>query len=284
MREDLNKQLCERERHGSGYHFGETRKMRVIDDSINDSQDEYDPSETAYAGGQSNKFREGMKTRHDWNWNQKTFNEHLSPLYGNIRKAVGRKWNDFFSELNNVFDTRSVVNRHILLHLYDRIDVDNVYVDHDGELMVRSKYSQRCSPLKDEGSEFYVDPRDGIIKFNRQYKSYETKKRERAAQDAADQLKVRRVVDDLTELRLIDGIWFEVKFEHKKPVSRNGVRTARYMSTYSSRNLPKHTIPEVSWIYPLTYDVVLKKSDYYTKPAISKRTLSHKELKRHQLI
>ena len=199
MRSDLNKQLCERERQGHDRKYRDVRRLRVFDIK--------DPDGTPVGG------KESMKTRHNIGWNRKSFNENLNPLWGAVRKAVGRPWNKFYSELCENFDKRSVINQHILDHLFQYVEVDTIFIGEDGQLWVRNTY-RAPSLLKDSGTEYYVDPRDGILKHNKHYKTYRQISRERAAQRAKEEAKVFRDVGDGTVVRFIDGVWFQ--FEMKK--------------------------------------------------------------------
>lgn len=277
MREDLNKQLCERARHHHDSHYGESRRNRHLDEKLNDMYEDDVPAATFASGG----AREGMKRRYHWDWTQKSFNEHLSPLYGNIRKAVGRKWDDFYSELKTNFDVRSVINQHIIEHLYDRIAVNEVSVDDDGELMVKRAYSQQREPLRGSQFEFFVDPRDGIIKINKHYKTWKQERRESKLRDKAAEEAVRRVVDDLTELRKINDVWFEVKFTEYEPTTTYKPVHAKY-SMFGAKQ--PHTYTRVHYDLPLMFDILQQKTVQQARVATSKRTLSHKELKKHGLI
>src|SRR5271155_3661608 len=62
----------------------------------------------------------------------KNFNENLSPLKGAIRAAIGKRWDTFYSDLCKNFDKRSVINQHILQHLFEYVERD-VYIE-DGEV------------------------------------------------------------------------------------------------------------------------------------------------------
>jgi hypothetical protein len=114
MRSDLNKVICEHERRGSRDSYRQVRRKR------------------SFALSEDSPAFESMKAR--YGYNTKAFGEHLNPLYGQVRKAVGRRWDDFYSVLRRNFDTRSVINAHILQHLYDRFEKD-CYIK-NGEIYV----------------------------------------------------------------------------------------------------------------------------------------------------
>lgn len=282
MRKDLNKQLCERARHGHSRHFGDVRRHRHLDEPYTKSY-YTDDEDVAAPIHQTGGFREGIKHRHQYNWNTKSFNEHLTPLYGIIRKAVGRKWDDFYSELKENFDTRSVINNHILEHLYDRIAVgSDLWYDEDGVLMYRGYRGSPAEPITDRGPEYYVDPKDGIIKINVGNVGWRQYNARRRAEDKAEKLKTHRVIDSDTELHKIDDVWFEVKYRNVEASVSYVQRPARYSAYYTDHK--KHTYPRAEYEYPPVYDVLLKKNVKSDRVAIARRTLSHQELVKHGLV
>lgn len=187
LRTDLNKVLCEHERYGGmGDTYRVHRKSLVIDEEFS-------------AG------KEPM--RKIYGWQRKNFSENLNPLKGLIRKNVGRKWNDFFSELNRVFDTRSVINRHILEHLYDYCeqnvlwDGKELYVNYYGRELLTSKHY----------TPFFVDPRDGIIKVNPGVELYKQQRRINREAQIAKQLLTERKISKNERYIKTDGTWFYEK-------------------------------------------------------------------------
>lgn len=268
MREDLNKLLCERERPRSYDHYCNYRNLERFNSLHDVPYDDEDFAEPFTGIGSGS--RESMKYR--YGWDSKSFNENLNPLWGVIRKNVGRKWDKVYSELCQVFDKRSVINQHILTHLFQTVEI-NVVVE-DGELWVTQRYRSAPVQLRDSDVEYYVDPRDGILKFNAHRKSYRTVRREREAAEKAAKAKVLRVIDANTELHLINGVWFEVKF-----VSFEGTRTTKMVNNVWSKTSHMKTVIE----YPYRYDVLKKTLVSDARVAVSKRTVSHKVLKRHGL-
>ena len=199
MREDLNKQLCEHERYGSKNRYKQYRGKKTF-------------SPKQGTEGENVPMRESMKYR--YGYNQKEFSENLNPLYGSVRKAVGQKWDSFYSELCKTFDKRSVINQHIIQHLFQFIETKNVYVGNDGQLYVARNYYNGGAELLSESSvEYYVDPRDGIIKKNEHRKTYRAIQRERKAKNEAEAAALFREIDKDNVLRFIDGVWYH--FEMK---------------------------------------------------------------------
>ena len=198
MRQDLNKLLCERERIRSQDHYKNYRKLK----KFNAGTDEDDVGQVR---------QEGMKSR--YGWHRKQFNENLNPLKGIIRKAVGRPWDKFYSELCETFDMNSVINQHILQHLYDYICVDGVKIDEDGEIWISDHRWGRLQLLQDSHVLYYVDPRDGIIKINKDRKTYRQRNQEYARRRNEELTKNDVWIDDKNILHQIDGVWYHYTLE-----------------------------------------------------------------------
>lgn len=267
MRKDLNKVLCEHERNLSDDHYSNYRHLKQFSDVRDLDEEDFEEPFTGVGSG----HRESMKYR--YGYNAKSFGENLNPLWGIVRKNVGRPWDKVYGEICAVFDKRSVINQHILTHLFQGVCV-NVEVK-DGALWVTPTYGNPTL-LADTYVEYYVDPADGILKRNKFYKTYKQRMRERAAERAAEEAKTRRVIDDTTELRLLNGVWFEVKFEDL---------TATVQRVTQSNPLHKNRAYVVTrHVYPSKYDVLKKQYVEASRYARSKRTLSHKELKQYGLV
>lgn len=217
MREDFNKLLVERERIGSGRSFHEVRRCKIK--GLNDD----------YFGG-----RESMKKRHHIGYETKSFNENLNPLKGFLHSKIGKNWDKVYSELRKTFDARSVINQHILEHLYQYVDTKAVLID--GKVMTLGKYSSRgYVSIKQCYSDYYVCPKDGTLKKpNKEPRRSIIKQHEADKQREAD--KVFRVLDDNTHLRFVDGLWYAfdilelppAKIVYQRPGSVDKFRISGY--------------------------------------------------------
>lgn len=200
MRKDLNKLLCERERRGSKNHFRYFRKMKIFSHARGEELEDL-PS------------RESMKCRYNRNYDRKEFNENLNPLYGFVRKSVGKKWDETYSELCEVFDMSSVINNHILEHLAHTVETK--IIEEDSELFYRW-YNRALQPVIDkDGPEYYVHPRTGVLLKNEKYESYRQRsnrytKYYKSQNGNTDE---RKVISDSLEYRLRNGIWFACEME-----------------------------------------------------------------------
>ncbi len=199
MRSDLNKLLCERERSGHYKKYRSARRNKKFADWGEE--------------GEKLPSNESMTYRHTrGRGDTKDFNENLSPLKGLVRSSVGRKYDTFYSELCQVFDKRSVINQHILQHLDDFL-VKDIFL-RDDQLWIGGRDYRAWEPLKGSWVEHYVDPRDGIIKKNKHYRTYKQDSRDSAAKAIAAKQARYVQLDATNVLRFIDGIWFH--FELKK--------------------------------------------------------------------
>ena len=274
MRSDLNKLLCEHERYGSKRGYKEVRRDRTFD-----LYDEDGPIGT----------REGMRWRYKFHWNEKEFGENLNPLYGIIRKNVGRKWDDIYSELCKVFDTRSVINRHILIHLNSMVEITNVYYE-DGEIWIRSNYIGN-RPLKDTGVEYYVDPRDGILYRNPEYHTWGYNRRKRIEEEIRERRKTYRNLGTFAFAKdEKTGVWFRYDYKAIQPG-----RTEIYFKTYAGIAKPLQCERiigglEFDYFNGLTMKWSKSGRDSDRHPDcppntvhVNKKTASKKEIKKYQL-
>lgn len=270
MRDDLTKVLCEQPRVRSWDHYSNYRNLDKFERQYDDAFDEDDGEPFAGVGS---GYRESMKYR--YGYDTKSFGEHLSPLYGLVRKNVGRKWDKVYSELKQSFDARSATGNHIFQHLYDQLaNPAETYIGDDGKVWVRYSYGSD-KPIRESYYEFYVDPRDGILKRNLQRKTFRQVQRQRAVEKAREDAKIKRVVNTEIELHNIEGVWFEIKFK-----TFGGTKKQIEVKNSYSKSVYYRTETE----YPYTFDVLEKRTVQKARVAVSKRTISHKELKRYGLV
>jgi hypothetical protein len=292
VRHDLNKLLCERERHGHDRKYKEVRRNKKF----------ISPGEE----GENMPSFESTKFRYSRVGEQKSFSENLTPLQGLIRANVGKRWDTFYSELCEVFDMSSVINQHILQHLYQYVEKE-IYLK-DDELYVRGKYSHSTdTKLRDSSTKFYVDPRDGKIHKNK----YE--KHQRRAQEQADALEAKDIasiyhkIDNDNVLHKIDGVWFHFtmedvlpgKYVFTKPQGENLFKLGIYKNKERTwEQLDEHDRARFgikTYQGNSVYDVYLKKqvindkrygyaSDHATRYHVTKKTASHQMLKRLGLV
>ena len=261
MRSDLNKQLCEHERYGSSNGFSEVRHNKNFEaDTYYTNEDRED------SVGMLGHSRESMKHRYAITGRGKEFSENFAPLWGAIRKNVGRPWDKVYSDICKVFDKRSVINQHILLHLFDFVET-KTYLNENNNVMIRMNYGSDTD--LHGGGEYYVHPRTGLLCKNKFYRNYKHAQRVRQEQHIKAQLEVIRKLDDATNLEKLDGVWYECKYEliiggkeYKPQRVRYGYGASASSSSHTHTYMSQVTTPD-------------------SKQLINKRTLSKKELMIH---
>lgn len=142
MRPDMFKVIVERERRGGGR--AKIKSRRVSADS--------DLPE-----------REGIKWRFQKQWELKELNENLNPLWRFLLSRINRPWVNVHSEIASQLDTRSVVKKHVLDHLYGWVELDPRFDAMGNALYAPHNASRRwITPKIRHG--FYVD-RKGYLRY-----------------------------------------------------------------------------------------------------------------------
>lgn len=216
MRDDFAKTLVERERIHSWdkYHNYRNKKgpSGLTDDEV---------------GG-----RQSMRKPYNYNYgyDRKSFNENLNPLYGWVRSCLGKNWDKCYSELRKKFDARSVINQHILEHLWQVIET-NTFVDEHGRSMARAgRYSlYGAVPVSECGSGYYVCPKSGMVREAHQ-KSKVAQKRLNEARRREELMQKERWLDKDNVLRLIDGTWYHFEMRDSPLLTFTYVKPAHATS------------------------------------------------------
>lgn len=148
-------------------------------------------------------IKQGMKYRLA---DTKSLNENLAPLRRYLARQVGRPWSKVYAEISAHLKATSAVQQHVRDHLKDYVAV-KVSLNKAGEPMVVSRWRRSY--------DFYVDPRDGILK---RAKADTDKARKRAKEQCRQRLALAQSrVDKIklapgSDLRRLEGIWFAVNY------------------------------------------------------------------------
>lgn len=197
MRPDLNKLLCERERSRSKDKFRNFRNTKRIKEF------------------EGSRLTRGITYGYD----SKVFNENLNPLYNFIRSCKGKNWDKVYSEICQTFDKRSVINQHVLDHLFQFVE-RNVIRRDDGDLYILSTYNGMI-PLRDSLSEFYVHPETKILTKNTGLRPWRTVYRDRAAKVKAEKFAVERDIGEGVKAKKDKGIWYiETAYKEMKSMPK----------------------------------------------------------------
>ncbi len=100
MRKDITKVLVTRPRVGARYKYpkGEKRRLQRLGEDLPKTE------------SMTKKWRRG--------WGGKELNEYLSPLLRFLKKNIGHKWDDVYSEIRANLNLKSTMSYHVMQHLY----------------------------------------------------------------------------------------------------------------------------------------------------------------------
>lgn len=142
MRYDMAKVVTERPRRGHGNKSAKTGRRLCKDD---------------YDADDHGSVRHPVSRRRQYGWEHKQFSDLIGPLKGYLRKQVGRRWDDVYSELSRHLDKRSTSGSHIWDHVFMEVE-RYVYLGRDGYWWVHGRYGTyyRVSGL-------FVNPNTGRL-------------------------------------------------------------------------------------------------------------------------
>jgi hypothetical protein len=140
----------------------------------------------------------------------KEFADLLGPLRKFLVRQVGRPWNKVHSEICERISPNSIVQRHILGHLYQIIDTKTSLAP-DGRVLREPGYHRRPY-VADIPGQLYVHPVTGIIRRTPEGPSA----RKRQARAEAPDPKFKSIGPE-RELWQRDGIWYWAVFATARP-------------------------------------------------------------------
>jgi hypothetical protein len=258
MREDMDEVIIERPRWGS--RMGHKRRARRFDGKVEARRDP-----------EALPFRVGLQRAARQAGTSKMLNENLRPLQRYLESQVNRPWNKVWSEISKNLRVASAVQQHVRDHVPDFVAMR--VVAKDGAMWVPDRYG-RLLRLEDSYVRMYVDPRTGLLRRNKHFKTWTRKRREEAAA-VARQLaeRMRELAPDLQLHRFDDGAWWEVRLapiptERVTEGSGNSARTVY-------RNLPYTDVVRGTTLTTLPCWELYGRTGVY---AVAKRQLSRKEM------
>jgi hypothetical protein len=237
---------------------------------------------------------EGMRRSRAMCGDRKELNENLTPLRRYLERQVGRPWDKVYSEIAAHLRVDSIVQQHVRDHLRDFVSVKPRRLNHGwGSVGCGDLWWQRL----------YVDPVTGLL--CRTDRLPEEKARRRRTQHRAPAPVDRVSLDEDHELRLIRGIWYEVRLarlpvpEYRayreiqkrplKPYYRGSPvieveLTVRRLTTPAVWDVVMNSLVEVG--PPIDDEAgwaTYRRSRPDPRHAVAKRVLSRSELRRHGL-
>jgi hypothetical protein len=140
---------------------------------------------------------EGMRL--PYGYNTKIQTDLLGPLWGYLRKHVGRPWDVVYADICRSLDFRTVLGFHIKSHLFDGFGGVERHVEMRGRVPYERVGRFGSPPAPVNG--FYVHPRTGLLLDTRSAVT----RNGRASKPALPA--TRKILDDWTQLHWIHGAW-----------------------------------------------------------------------------
>ena len=198
MREDMYELIIERPRWGSRW-LKYPRRAKRVDDKVTTRQD---PDRLA--------SKVGMKRGAKGARLSKSLNENLAPLRRYLERQVNRPWDKVWSEISANLESGNTVQQHVRDHVEDFVAY-RTFVK-DGVVYLAGRRGGTPRPVTEGWQRLYVDPRTGILRRNKHYKSWQRSRREDAAQAARERdLRMREIAPDTQLHKFDDRGWWEVK-------------------------------------------------------------------------
>jgi hypothetical protein len=137
MRKDMKDVIIDTGRHGGGGKAALSRRAR-----LKRMDDEDVPT------------RISMSRRRQFGWDGKELGDRTNPLESYLEKNCGRQWNDVYSEICAVNDSRTIRGYHLRTHVWNSVVPNNYDVGHrrrygpffvapDGTLQMEAPYQRR---------------------------------------------------------------------------------------------------------------------------------------------
>src|ERR1039458_2657283 len=145
MRHDMKKLLCERPRIGSSSPSLKTGKR--LNPNLDYDSGDYDWGPTCLPISRSRQF----------GYESKTLNENLNPLERFLRTAIGRAWDEVYSEIRENITPKKAIDFHVLFHLDFMVEL---HVEMFNGIPYHKKHSRWG---RYEVTGLYVHPDTGIL-------------------------------------------------------------------------------------------------------------------------
>lgn len=132
----------------------------------------------------------------------KWLSDNLGPLRSLLRSQVGKPWNDIYSKLCQSLDTRTMVGRHVLDHLWDYVELHVEIIDGLPQRKHSSYYGRR-ELTASYWPQYYVHPETGLL--------CAVPLKSRNSKPVNDKTVIP--LSSMEQYRCIDEIWYRITFE-----------------------------------------------------------------------
>lgn len=258
MREDMFEVIIERPRWGS--RMGHPRRTKRMDAKV--------------VGARNPDVllsKLGMKRGAKFARVYKSLNENLAPLRRYLEKQVNRPWDKVWSDICENLSTASTVQQHVRDHIVDFVGLHSFIKD--GVVFVAPRYG-KLQPLAESHYRLYVDPRSGLLRKNKHFKTWQTKRRETQAVAAKYRAtRMRELGPSLQAHKLDDDCWWEVRLAPipTRVQSHSTKGETRYFTVFDAYT----DVVKAARLSKLPLDELYGRPDVY---AVAKRQLSRKEI------
>jgi hypothetical protein len=151
----------------------------------------------------------------------KRLNENLAPLKRYLEAQVDRPWNKVWSEISANLKPSNTVQQHVRDHIVDFVATKTSL--RDGEIWIHERWAP--VRLKDSYTRLFVDPKSGLLRRNKHWRSWQSARRAKREAEAKARAARMRVVSEKVQLHLFNDCWWEVKLA-KVPTAIQPVRSA----------------------------------------------------------
>ena len=200
----------------------------------------------------------------------KSLNENLTPLRRYLEAQVGRPWDKVWSEICKNLKPLNTVQQHVRDHIPDFVAIKTSLKD--GEVWVLDRWSG--GPLKDSHMKLFVDPKSGLLRRNKHWRSWAAKRKAATAKEAQAAEKRRRIVSKTKQYHLLDdGGWWEVTLAAAHSGMAEFPAAPRAQTTTSQGAVD---VVQDAGLSELGRSALYGRSGVY---AVAKRQLSKKEMR-----
>jgi hypothetical protein len=258
MREDMDEIIIERPRWGS--RMSHKRRAGRFDRKVEVRRDP-----------EGLPFHIGLKRAALQAGTPKNLNENLRPLQRYLESQINRPWDKVWSEISKNLRATSEVQQHVRDHVPDFVAIR--LVAKNGALWVPER-NGRLVRLDESYVRMYVDPRTGLLRRNKHFKSFSRKRRDEEAAVARHvSERMRELAPGLQLHRFDDGMWWEIRVA-PIPTEPMTVGSGKYARTFN-RVLPHDDVVRGTSL------TKLRSGELYGRPGVyaaAKRQLSRKEV------
>lgn len=203
MRSDMAKVVTEAPRRGHGSPSAKTARRLNRDEieaEVGDEADGVAPLHVTRRATAATVKRVKASRHGQYGWNAKEFSDVLGPLRKYLRKQVGRPWDKVYSELSQTLDKRSLTGLHIWDHIKSEVNTHTRLAPDGKTVYPKATRFSYADDYPVDG--LYVHPTTGLLRY--------APRRRYTGRPPAPVVVVK--LDNLNELRQVNGVWYHVEY------------------------------------------------------------------------